>query len=53
MLNAVQQMTARELDTTSRSVEEKSYEINSYREIQEKLNAIRETQEQNINSLLE
>ena len=46
-------MISMQLDNATRSLEEKNYEINSYREIQDKLNITRERQEEIINNLNE
>ena len=51
--NGVQKMISMQLDNATRSLEEKNYEINSYREIQDKLNITRERQEEIINNLNE
>lgn len=51
ILNSALQATKSELEQANRNSEELAYEVNSYKEVQERLSAVREKQETMIHEL--
>lgn len=51
ILNSALQATKSELEQANRNLEERAYEVNSYKEVQERLSTVREKQETIIHEL--